>query len=127
MTPRRPRQAETRRGNDYLAPRQPPRMKLMSFRPLVKNSLRGFVSLELPNGLRLLECPVLVSHGKAWVSLPGRPILDENGRHKRDLNDKLQYAPVIQWRDRDLSDRFSDAVIALIREAHPGALDGATP
>ena len=73
-------------------------------------------------GLRLLDCPVLVSNGKAWVSLPSKSAFDQDGQQKRDINGKLAYVPVVQWRDRGLSDRFSTAAIALIREANPEAL-----
>jgi hypothetical protein len=95
MIPRQPSSTETQRGNDFLAPSQALRMKLLTFRPLTKNSLRGFAFFELPNGLRIIDCPVLTSHGKAWV-LPSRPVLDESGRQKRDINEKPQYAPVVQ-------------------------------
>jgi hypothetical protein len=29
----------------------------------------------------------------------------------------------IRWRNRDLTDRFLAAVVALVRQVHPGALD----
>ena len=124
MIPRQPTPAQTRRGNNFLAPTPEatrPRIKLLSFKPLVKNSLRGFVTLELPNGLRLIDCPVLISNSRARISFPSRPLLHQ----KRDINGKPAYASVVQWRDRGLSDRFSDATIELIRTAHPCALDPA--
>jgi hypothetical protein len=98
-------------------------MRLLSFKPLVKNSLRGFGEFELSNGLRLIDCPVLVTNGKAWVALPSKPVLDRDGRQKTDANGKAVYVPVVQWRDRNLADRFSEAAIELIRAAHPDALD----
>jgi hypothetical protein len=101
-----------------------PRLRLISFKPLVKNSLRGFAEVEFPNGLRLLDCPVLVSNGKAWCSLPSKPLIDREGRQKRDANGKPAFSPVLEWRDRDLANRFSEAVVGLVREAHPGALEG---
>ena len=36
-----------------------------------------------------------------------------------DTNGKPVYAEVLRWRDRGLSDRFSRAVVALVRQAHP--------
>jgi hypothetical protein len=97
-------------------------MRLVSWKPLAKNSLRGFATIELPIGLKISDIPVLVSHGKAWASLPSKPQLDKDGQHKRDVNGKPAYAPILEWRDRDLSDRFSAAVIDLIRASHPEAL-----
>src|SRR5262245_57231143 len=105
----------------------PPRMRLLGFKAIVRNSLRGFAELELPNGLRLIDCPVLASNGTVWVSLPSKPMLDQTGQQKRDINGKPAYVPVVQWRDRNLANRFSDAAIDLIRQAHPGALDGTAP
>jgi hypothetical protein len=69
---------------------------------------------------------VLVSNGKAWASLPSKPQLDMDGHPKRDATGKLVYVSVLRWRDRELSDRFSNAVIALVRAAHPAAF-GAAP
>jgi hypothetical protein len=126
MSGRPPAPAETQRGNACLASSAAPttRMRLLSFKPLVKNSLGGFAEFELPSGLRLIDCPVLVSHGRAWVSLPSKPVLDQTGQQKRDINGKPVYVPVVQWRDRDLQARFSAAAIELIRVAHPGGLGG---
>jgi len=105
---------------ESLAPQR--RMVLRSFKPLVKGVLRGFVEIELPSGLVVSDCPVLVSNGKAWATLPSKPVLDRQGRQV-ETNGKRQYAPVVAWRDRDLSNRFSQAVIELVRAAHPDALD----
>ena len=103
------------------------RMRLISFKPLTKGSLRGFANVELPNGLRITDCPVLVSgNGKAWATLPSKPVLDRDGRHAKP-DGKPQYAAILEWKTRDLSDGFSTAVIELIRAKHPDALDGGEP
>jgi hypothetical protein len=46
--------------------------------------------------------------------LPGKALIDEQGRRKRDAEGKLLYVPVAQWRDRAISDRFSELMIAMI-------------
>jgi hypothetical protein len=99
-------------------------MRLISWKPLVKNSLRGFAEFGLRVACGLIDCPVLVSHGRAWVSLPSKPVLDQTGQQKRAINGKPVYVPVVQWRDRDLEARLSAAAIELIRVAHPGGLGG---
>lgn len=43
------------------------------------------------------------------------------GRHARP-GGKAQFAAVLEWRNRQLADRFSAAVVELIRAAHPNAL-----
>jgi hypothetical protein len=123
-----PIEAELRRGEvatwgprpDVGAAR--PKIRLISWKPLVKNSLRGFAAVELPIGLKIADIPVLVSNGKAWASLPSKPQVDKDGQHKRDTNGKPAYTPILEWRDRNLSDRFSAAVVDLIHASHPGAL-----
>ena len=102
----------------------PRRMRLVNFRPLVKGALRGFATVQLPIGLTINDVPVLSSHGKVWASLPAKPQIDSEGRQKRDANGKPAYIAILQWRDRDLADRFSQAVVELVRAAHPEAFDG---
>jgi hypothetical protein len=98
-----------------------PRMRLISFKPLIKGALRGFANVELPSGLRITDCPVLTSNGKTWATLPSKPVLNHEGRHV-EVSGKKQYVPIIEWRDRDLSDRFSVAVVELVKAKHPDAL-----
>jgi hypothetical protein len=45
-------------------------------------------------------------------------------KHKTDPNGKPGYAPVAEWRSRELRDRFSEVVIAAIRQMYPGSLNG---
>ncbi len=85
------------------------------------------MTVELPIELKLVDCPVLVSNGKAWASLPSKPVLDRDGRHKTNANGKPAYAAICEWRSRELSDRFSQVVTAAIRQLYPGALDEAGP
>jgi hypothetical protein len=105
-----------------------PRLRLISWRPLKKNTLRGFLACELPSGLRIFDLPVHLSRNGPWTTLPGKPLLDRDGRQKTDINGKPAFAAVLQWRDKDLSVRFSAAVIAALLEKHPDALgDGGAP
>src|ERR1700676_42425 len=91
---------------------QKPRLRLISFKPLRKNSLRGFANLELPNGLRISDCPVLVSNGKAWATLPSKPVLDRDGKQV-EVESKRRYCALIEWKSRELADGFSQAVVTL--------------
>ena len=102
-----------------------PKFEVTDFKPIRRDTLRGFATVQFSSGLRLLECPVHVHHsGRAWVALPGRPVIEE-GCHKRDPSTgKLAYVPMAQWCDRTTSDRFSELVIALLRERWPSALEG---
>jgi hypothetical protein len=49
-------------------------------------------------------------------------LIDRDGRQIIN-NGKPQYAVVLKWRSRDIADRFSDAVVELVRQQHPDALN----
>jgi hypothetical protein len=99
---------------------------LREWRPLRKNTLFGFAVIELPSGLIVRDVGIHSKAGKWWASLPSRPVLDAEGRHLSNHAGHKQYAAVLGWRNRDLADRFSEAVVALVRQARPSALDGAS-
>jgi hypothetical protein len=101
-------------------------MKLIAFKPMIRGALRGFASVELPIGLIMGDVPVLVTHGRAWANLSAKPQLDKDGQTKRDANGKIADAAMLHWRDRELTDRFSNAVIELVREAGH-RIDGEAP
>jgi hypothetical protein len=92
-------------------------------KPITKGALRGFTTVELSIGLELIDCPVLTGPNGPWAALPSGPQIDKDGRQKTDLNGKRAFEPALEWRDRTLGDRFSAAVVALVRAAHPNVLD----
>ena len=56
--------------------------------------------------------------------MPLKPQIDGDGRHKRDAaTGKPAYSPILAWRDLELKNRFSEAVVALVRGAHPGEIE----
>jgi hypothetical protein len=58
-----------------------PRMRLISWKPLVRGSLRGFATVELPIGLKIFDCPILTGPNGPRASLPSKPQIDK-GRQK---------------------------------------------
>lgn len=96
-------------------------LRLRDFRAVQKNTLRGFATFEFPNGMVISDMPAHTKNGKSWVQFPAVPQL-ENGQH-RVVDGKAQYRRIIEWRDRDLSDRFSLAAVAVIKRERPGALE----
>ena len=99
-------------------------MKLLGFKPIGKNGLAGFASIELAIGLRLFDLPVF-SSGQAgpWVALPRKPSLDRDRRQRIGADNKPAFEAIGEWRDRDTADRFSRAVIELISAAVPDAFE----
>jgi hypothetical protein len=102
-------------------PARRPKMRLLDVRPLA-GAVRGFSAIELPIGLMINSIPILIGKNGPWTSLPNKPQIGQDGRYKTDVNGKAQYTPFLWWRDRDLSDRFSTAVVELVRQGHPDAL-----
>jgi DNA-binding cell septation regulator SpoVG len=106
-----------------VAPPARARLRLVSFKAIVKGKLRGFCTIELPPGLILQDLTVSIGNdGRPWVALPSKPVLDDNKRQKHDVNGRPEYQPIGKWTSRQLSDQFSARVINLISEQYPGAL-----
>ena len=103
----------------------PSTIRVTSFRPFTKGALRGYSNISWDAaGLRLIDVPVFVAaDGKGWCGLPAAPIIDSAGRH-HVVNGKKQYRPLLEWRDRDRSQRFSERVIEALLRKFPHALDG---
>ena len=104
-----------------------PKMRLVAFRPLRRNTLIGFCVVELPSGLVIRDISIREKNNKWWASLPSRPMLDADGRQITNHAGHKQYAALLGWRDRDLADRFSAAVVELVRAEHPGVIAGVEP
>ena len=100
-----------------------PRMRLLSFTPRIQGALRGFATVELPIGLRLYDVLVFSGDKGPWAALPTKPQLDRERRQKIRVDGKPLFWPIAEWRNRELADRFSTAVVELIRQAHPDAFD----
>jgi hypothetical protein len=100
-----------------------PRVRLVSFRPVIKGSLRGFATVELPIGLTIFDCPVMFGRIEPWAVLTSKLVLDSEGRHVKPGGRKGQYVSVLLWRSKDRASRFSDSLFSLVTEAYPGALE----
>jgi hypothetical protein len=107
-------------------PPQPPgpRAKLISWRPLCRNTLRGFVSVRFASGLEIYQIPVHISGDRAWASPPARPRIDHNGTATRDHPaGKIKYQAVIGFASPATRLRWSRAVIEALLSEIPHALD----
>jgi hypothetical protein len=107
-----------------------PKIRIISGKPIVKGALRFVGTIGLPFGSGELKIPGVMAfsaHGKSWASLPSKPVLDQNGVHRSDKSGKKAFAPFLEWSSKELRDRFSAAVVDLVKEQYPGALDGGAP
>ena len=74
-----------------------PRIRLVFWKPIFKggSNLRGFVTIELPFGLKLIDCSIFVGPNGPWAALPSKPVLGCEGRQAR-ASGKPQFAPVVE-------------------------------
>lgn len=100
-------------------PRMP--LALVGFKPMARNTLRGFADVRVGKALIIREVAIHVSHGRAWASLPSKPVL-KDGRATTDERGKIRYVPMMEWADKETRDAFSDAVVAAVRERSPEAV-----
>ena len=96
------------------------RIRLLKWTPKRQTMLRGFADLQLSNGLQIYGCPVLFSHGRAWVAFPARPQTGSDGRVIK-IDNKTQYTRLVEWTNRAIADRFSAAVVSLVQAHDPDA------
>jgi hypothetical protein len=101
-----------------------PFASLLSWKPLQRNSLRGFAAIRLGRALKIADVAVHCSHGKRWTQLPSKPMIDGAGAAVRDDKGKIRYVPLLEWLDKDAADKFSQAVIEAVEREYPGATEG---
>jgi hypothetical protein len=75
---------------------------VLNFKPLERNTLRGFFDLELPSGLVLSGCTLHEKDGKFWTGLRAKPWTKPDGSQS--------WSKVIDFRDRETSDKFQRTV-----------------
>jgi hypothetical protein len=103
-------------------------IRLRGVRPLPRGALIGVADIKLPRGLLVHDFPIChPEDGAAWAALLAKPVVDRDGKQKADANGKRRFAPVLEWRNREIANRFSAVVINLIRRAAPDTLDGGAP
>jgi len=104
---------------------QPQGCAIEAFRPLVRNTLRGFVRCRFPSGLVIDEIAIHVGagDGRAWASPPARPMIDRDGAVMRDQRTgKVRYQHLIAFSTPRVRSAWSEQVIAAVRAQHPEAL-----
>jgi hypothetical protein len=96
-------------------------------KPGSSSSLIGFANVTLPyrgGQLEVDDLPVLMSNGKAWAAFPGKPVLTSDGHVARlPGSSKPRYVSFLRWGDRETTERFSRAVVSLVRSADPEAFE----
>ena len=98
-------------------------VEILEWRPIVKNSLRGFCVVRLGKALKVKDIAISRNGNSCWASFPSMPVLDADKKQKK-IGDKFVYIPFIEWMDRESKDKFSASVIEALEAAYPGATGG---
>jgi DNA-binding cell septation regulator SpoVG len=99
-------------------------MRLITWQSIRAGKLLGFATVQLPIGLTIHDCPVLIGDAGVWASVPSMLEVDREGRARIGADGQRIYHAVLEWRTKRLRDAFSTRVVALVRQAHPNDLDG---
>jgi hypothetical protein len=94
---------------------------VLEWKPVARNTLLGFAKLQL-GALTIMDCPVHNTQGRLWCGLSSKPMVDSSGNARKDDGGKIKYVPLLQWATKEAGTRFSDSVIAALKEKHPDAL-----
>ena len=95
------------------------------FRPLHRNTLRGFATVKLPDLCLTIRDIAVHQHsgGSRWAQLPARPMLDNAGAARRNSDGKIEYAAMFEFEGREVRDAFSAAVVRAVLDFNPAALN----
>jgi hypothetical protein len=80
-------------------------IRILDWKPYAKNTLQGFISVELASGLVLHSLMLHEKNGSRWIGFPAREWVHEGIK---------QYARFIEFRDRAAADWFRDEVLAAL-------------
>jgi hypothetical protein len=88
-------------------------MRLVSWKPIANGTLRGFATVELPIGLKLIDCAVFVGTNGAWARPPAKPQLDKDGRQRNHCFACGAHGEVIEFLRRYDNPDCGSAVVKL--------------
>jgi hypothetical protein len=91
---------------------------------LVKNTLRGFASVQFDSGIIIREIGVHISGSRAWASPPSRPWVRDNALILEETTGKPKWQLLIEFCNHGARARWSRQVLAALRDVHPEVLAG---
>jgi hypothetical protein len=96
-----------------------PAITISDWKPLERNTVRGFCTIHLPSGLTLHEVSLHSRDGHWWVMTAAKPMLSKDGAALRDDAGKIRYSPIVSFESKAARDRFNAGVLAALRLAQP--------
>jgi hypothetical protein len=86
-------------------------MRVTEFKPMQKNTLQGFFSLELTSGIVIKDMTLHRKGDKQWVSFPARPYQDKEGNQK--------WAKIIEIPDQERWWHFNSKALEAVAKYQP--------
>lgn len=80
------------------------RLKAVNYKACAKNTLKGFVDLITPAGMRIKGCAWHESHGKEWVCFPGSQYIDK-------ASGQMKWANLLEFETDQGNDDFQLAAL----------------
>jgi hypothetical protein len=81
--------------------------KITDAKPITKNTLRGFFSLEFTaTGMVIKDCMLHEKNGKQWIGFPGKPYSKADGAQS--------WVNIIDFVDTRSKYHFQDEVLPLV-------------
>jgi hypothetical protein len=102
-------------------------LTISDFKPVAAGAMVGFCDVHQPSGMTLHRCTVFSKDGRAWAAPPSKQVISRDGTVQRTADGKARYEPTVSFVDRATQSRWSDAVIAALRQAHPEVLPELAP
>jgi hypothetical protein len=104
-----------------------PTIRILRWRPFTNPSgpVLGLLDVELPSGLQILDIRFGIgSRGGAYVMMPAEKMRDRDDRPLLDDRNKPRGRSLVDFRSKDVRERFSDQVVAALRRAQPELFAG---
>lgn len=77
-------------------------MKILKFRKFEKNTLRGFIEVELPSGMCIRDLTLHSKNGQRWIGYPARKYEKDDGT--------TGWMNLIYFPDREVNEKFQQGV-----------------
>ena len=86
---------------------------IREWKPFERNSLRGFLSIELRSGMILHGCTLHEKNGSRWVGLPAKEYTKEGER---------AWVPLVEFASKEVRQAFQEQALAAF-DAYMGEVD----
>ena len=93
--------------------------RLLDWRRFDKGALIGRATVLLPSGLQISDIGIFANANGRWAQLPSEMMRDSDGQPIKDtVTGKTRYRSPLKWSSRELQERFSASLVALIEAEH---------